>query len=89
MVMPVRAPGIVELDTRKVSVISLRADAFVEQVEDVTVGTVVTAGAPLAMLYSPEIAAAAALYVSDLAQWRSACQGQPTKIGQPRSATRR
>lgn len=66
MVMPVRAPGIVELDERKVSVISLRADAFVEKVEDVTIGTTVIAGAPLAMLYSPEIAAAAALYVSDL-----------------------
>lgn len=66
MIMPVRAPGIVELDDRKVSVISLRADAFVEQVEDVTIGTTVIAGAPLAMLYSPEIAAAAALYVSDL-----------------------
>lgn len=80
MVMPVRAPGIVELDTRKVSVISLRADAFVEQVEDVTVGTVVTAGAPLAMLYSPEIAAAAALYVSDLRSGEARAKGSRQRL---------
>jgi len=34
----VRAPGIVALDDRRVSVISLRADAFIEKVEDVTTG---------------------------------------------------
>ncbi|WP_022705369.1 efflux RND transporter periplasmic adaptor subunit [Pseudorhodobacter ferrugineus] len=66
MAMTIRAPGIVVLDDRRVSVISLRADAFIETVEDVTTGSMVVAGAPLAMLYSPEIAAAAALYVSDL-----------------------
>lgn len=66
MAMTIRAPGIVVLDDRRVSVISLRADAFIETVEDVTTGSMVVAGAPLAMLYSPEMVAAAALYVSDL-----------------------
>tara|TARA_R110000787_G_scaffold68914_2_gene153764 strand:- start:4254 stop:5699 length:1446 start_codon:yes stop_codon:yes gene_type:complete len=80
MVMPVRAPGIVELDDRRISVISLRADAFVEQVEDVTIGSTVTAGAPLAMLYSPEIAAAAALYVSDLRSGAGRAKGSRQRL---------
>jgi Cu(I)/Ag(I) efflux system membrane fusion protein len=80
MAMPVRAPGIVELDERKISVISLRADAFVEQVEDVTIGSSVTAGAPLAMLYSPEIAAAVALYVSDLRNGAARAKGSRQRL---------
>ncbi|MGO4909889.1 efflux RND transporter periplasmic adaptor subunit [Pseudorhodobacter sp. W20_MBD10_FR17] len=66
MAATIRAPGIVALDDRRVSVISLRTDAFIETVEDVTTGSTVVAGALLATLYSPEVAAAAALYVSDL-----------------------
>jgi Cu(I)/Ag(I) efflux system membrane fusion protein len=61
-----RAPGIVMLDERRVSVISLRADAFIETVADVTTGSMIDAGAHLMTLYSPEIASAIALYVSDL-----------------------
>ncbi|MDZ7905839.1 MAG: efflux RND transporter periplasmic adaptor subunit [Cypionkella sp.] len=61
-----RAPGIVELDERKVSVISLRADAFIESVADVTTGSMIAEGAPLVTLYSPEIAAALAQFVSDI-----------------------
>jgi Cu(I)/Ag(I) efflux system membrane fusion protein len=60
------APGIVTLDERRVSVIALRADAFIETVADVTTGTTIVAGAPLATLYSPEIASALAQYVTDL-----------------------
>jgi Cu(I)/Ag(I) efflux system membrane fusion protein len=60
-----RAPGIVTLDERRVSVISLRADAFIESVADVTTGSTIKAGAPLVTLYSPEIAAAIAQFVSD------------------------
>lgn len=61
-----RAPGIVTLDERRVSVISLRADAFIETVADVTTGSTIAAGAPLATLYSPEIAQAIAQFVTDL-----------------------
>jgi Cu(I)/Ag(I) efflux system membrane fusion protein len=61
-----RAPGIVVLDERRVSVISLRADAFIESVADVTTGSTIAEGAPLVTLYSPEIAQATAQYVTDL-----------------------
>lgn len=61
-----RAPGIVTLDERKISVISLRADAFIETVADVTTGSLIAEGAPLVTLYSPEIAAALAQFVSDV-----------------------
>lgn len=61
-----RAPGIVVLDERKISVISLRADAFIETVADVTTGSTIEEGAPLVTLYSPEIAAALAQFVTDV-----------------------
>lgn len=61
-----RAPGIVTLDERRVSVIVLRADAFIETVADVTTGSVIAEGAPLVTLYSPEIAQAIAQFVTDL-----------------------
>ena len=61
-----RAPGIVMLDERKISVISLRADAFIETVADVTTGSTIAEGAPLVTLYSPEIAAALAQFVTDV-----------------------
>lgn len=61
----IRAPGTVELDERNVGVISLRADAFIETVADVTTGSTVDEGDPLLTLYSPEIAAAIAQFVSD------------------------
>lgn len=62
----IRAPGIVMLDERRISVISLRADAFIETVADVTTGSTIAEGAPLVTLYSPEIAAALAQFVSDV-----------------------
>jgi Cu(I)/Ag(I) efflux system membrane fusion protein len=61
-----RAPGIVVLDERKISVISLRVDAFIETVADVTTGSLIAEGAPLVTLYSPEIAAALAQFVTDV-----------------------
>ncbi len=80
MSMTIRAPGIVALDDRLVSVISLRADAFIEKVEDVTTGSTVKAGAPLAMLYSPDIAAAAALFVSDLRNGEGRASGSRQRL---------
>ncbi len=67
-----RAPGIVVLDERRISVIALRADAFIETVADVTTGSTIKAGAPLVTLYSPEIAQAIAQFVTDLR-----VEGQP------------
>ena len=76
----VRAPGVVALDDRRVSVISLRSDAFIERVEDVTIGDTITKGAPLAMLYSPEISAAAAFYVTDLRSDVARAEGSRQKL---------
>lgn len=61
-----RAPGIVMLDERRISVISLRADAFIETVADVTTGSTIAKGVPLVTLYSPEIATALAQFVTDV-----------------------
>lgn len=70
-----RAPGIVTLDERRVSVIALRADAFIETVADVTTGSVIAEGAPLVTLYSPEIAQAIAQFVSTHARLVSPLRG--------------
>jgi Cu(I)/Ag(I) efflux system membrane fusion protein len=63
---PLRAPGLVQVDERRVTVVATRSDAFVESVADVTTGDSVRAGQPLAAVYSQEITAAAALYLSAL-----------------------
>jgi Cu(I)/Ag(I) efflux system membrane fusion protein len=66
VVRPVLVPGTVQLDERLVAVVATRADAFVEEIADVTTGDLVAAGQPLVRLYSPEITAAAAQYVTEL-----------------------
>jgi Cu(I)/Ag(I) efflux system membrane fusion protein len=63
---PVRAPGTIQLDERKISVISVRTESFVDIVENVTTGTEVRKGQPLLRLYSPLIATAAADYLASL-----------------------
>lgn len=62
----VRLPGTLQLDERRVAVVTTRATAFIEKVENVTTGDRVTKGQPLLRLYSPEIAGAGAQYVTDL-----------------------
>jgi Cu(I)/Ag(I) efflux system membrane fusion protein len=64
--VPVRAPGVIQLDERLISVISLRAEAFIDSVENVTTGTVVRKDQPLMRIYSPTIASAAADYAAAL-----------------------
>jgi Cu(I)/Ag(I) efflux system membrane fusion protein len=61
---PVRVPGTVQLDERRVAVVATRSDAFVDKVENVTTGDRVRKGQPLVKVYSPEINAAAAQLVS-------------------------
>ena len=61
---PVRAPGSIQLDERSIVVISLRAEFFIESVENVTTGSEVHKGQPLFRLYSPAITAAGAQYLS-------------------------
>ncbi|GGD87788.1 cation efflux system protein [Aureimonas endophytica] len=63
---PLRVPGVVELDERRIAVVTTRADAFVEEVADATTGSAVTKGTPLVRLYSPEMAAAGAQLVIEV-----------------------
>ncbi|WAP71476.1 MULTISPECIES: efflux RND transporter periplasmic adaptor subunit [Aurantimonadaceae] len=72
---PLRVPGVVKLDERMVSVVATRADAFVEEVADVTTGSAVSKGQPLVRLYSPEMAAAGAQYVIELKSGGAARSG--------------
>jgi Cu(I)/Ag(I) efflux system membrane fusion protein len=64
--VPIRAPGTIQLDERRISVIALRAEAFVESVENVTSGTMVRKGQPLMRVYIPAVASAAADYAASL-----------------------
>ncbi|MER8700305.1 efflux RND transporter periplasmic adaptor subunit [Mesorhizobium sp. M1273] len=63
IVRQVRVPGTVQLDERRVSVVSVPSDSFIAKVENVTTGDRVRKGQPLLQLYSPELAAAAAQLV--------------------------
>jgi Cu(I)/Ag(I) efflux system membrane fusion protein len=62
----IRAPGTVQLDERRVSVISMRAESYVQKVADVTTGAHVVKGQPLMEIYSPAVSSAAAEYISTL-----------------------
>lgn len=66
IVRQVRVPGTVTIDERLVSIVSTRTDAFIEEVAQVTTGSVIGQGDPLVRLYAKEIAAAGALYAADL-----------------------
>lgn len=61
---PVRAPGTIKLDEPRVSVISARSHAYIGKVENITTGDRVRKRQLLLRLYSHEIAAASAQYVS-------------------------
>lgn len=62
----VRAPGTIQLDERRVSVIAMRAESYVQKVADVTTGSRVTRGQPLMEIYSPAVSSAAAEYVATI-----------------------
>ena len=62
---PVRVPGSIQLDERRVTVVATRSDAFVDKVENVTTGDRVQRGQRLVSLYSPEINAAAAQLIAN------------------------
>ena len=72
----VRAPGTIQLDERRISVISMRAESYIQKVADVTTGTQVAAGQPLMEIYSPAVSSAAAEYVSTIASKTMANEGQ-------------
>lgn len=62
--LPVRASGTIQLDEGRIAVVTLRTQGFIEKVEAVTTGDVVRKGQTLMRVYSREIAAAAAQYLS-------------------------
>jgi membrane fusion protein, copper/silver efflux system len=71
----VRAPGTIQLDERRVSVISMRAESWVQKVADVTTGTRVKKGQPLMEIYSPAVSSAAAEYVATIGSKTTAGEG--------------
>jgi Cu(I)/Ag(I) efflux system membrane fusion protein len=72
----VRAPGTIQFDERRVSVVALRFEGFVEQVADVTTGQHIRKGQPLMKIYSPALSSASAEYLSAL---NAGTTGQPLK----------
>jgi Cu(I)/Ag(I) efflux system membrane fusion protein len=60
----IRAPGTVREDERRVSVVALRFEGFIESVANVTTGDHVHKGEPLMKVYSPALSSAAADYLS-------------------------
>lgn len=62
----VRAPGTIQLDERRIAVITMRAESFVQRVADVTTGARVKAGQALMEIYSPSVSSAAAEYLSTI-----------------------
>ena len=62
----IRAPGTIQLDERRISVISMRSESWVQKVTNVTTGTRVTKGQPLMEIYSPLISSAAAEYIATI-----------------------
>jgi Cu(I)/Ag(I) efflux system membrane fusion protein len=62
----VRAPGTIQEDERRKSVVSLRFEGFIDTVENVTTGTHVHKGQRLMRIYGPNLSSAAAEYLSAL-----------------------
>ncbi|KJC38074.1 cation transporter [Bradyrhizobium sp. LTSP885] len=60
----IRAPGTIQEDERRTSVVALRFEGFVESVANVTTGDHVHKGQPLLNVYSPALSSAAAEYLS-------------------------
>jgi membrane fusion protein, copper/silver efflux system len=62
----IHAPGVIQLDERRISVIAMRSESYIQKVENVTVGTHVVKGQPLMEVYSPAVSSAAAEYISTI-----------------------
>jgi Cu(I)/Ag(I) efflux system membrane fusion protein len=62
----IRAPGVVQADEHRQTVVALRFDAFIEKLDNVATGAPVRRGQPLIRLYSSALSSAAAQYLTDL-----------------------
>ncbi|PWB90094.1 efflux transporter periplasmic adaptor subunit [Methylocystis sp. MitZ-2018] len=64
--VPVRATGRIEFDPRRISIVSLRFEGFIESVEKFVEGDYVRKGQVLMRIYGPNVSSAAAEYVAVL-----------------------
>jgi Cu(I)/Ag(I) efflux system membrane fusion protein len=71
----IRAPGTIQLDERRVSVIAMRSESFVLNVANVTTGSHVVKGQRLMEIYSPAIASAAAEFIATITSKTTAGDG--------------
>ncbi|WP_430254675.1 efflux RND transporter periplasmic adaptor subunit [Neorhizobium sp. DAR64872/K0K18] len=62
----IRVPGVVQFDERRIRVVSMRTDAFINEVAMVTTGDTVRKGEKLFSFYSGDIARAAAEFAASL-----------------------
>jgi len=62
----IHAPGVIQLDERRISVIAMRSESYIQKIENVTVGTHVVKGQPLMEVYSPAVSSAAAEYIATI-----------------------
>jgi membrane fusion protein, copper/silver efflux system len=60
---PLHAPGIIALDERRVSVVALRFEGFIDSIENLTTGEHVHKGQTLMRVSGPNLASAAAEYL--------------------------
>ncbi|MBP1886338.1 efflux RND transporter periplasmic adaptor subunit [Sinorhizobium mexicanum] len=71
----IRVPGTVVIDERRINVVTMRADAFVEDVANVTTGDRVSKGQSLFRFFSKEVASAGAEFVTEQRMERSTDDG--------------
>lgn len=89
--VPIRAAGTIAFDERRISVVSLRFEGFIESV-DVATGDRVRKGQPLMRIYGPNLSSAAAEYLAVLnsrlggAQRLNGARRRLENLGMPASA---
>jgi Cu(I)/Ag(I) efflux system membrane fusion protein len=81
LVRALRAVGTVAIDERRLTIVTMRADGYVEDLFVNTTGQLVRAGEPLFRVYSPDIQ----LALSDLLVARGWAQRGPAEAGAGRS----
>ncbi|MGO7632701.1 efflux RND transporter periplasmic adaptor subunit [Rhizobium leguminosarum] len=76
----IRVPGTVALDERLISVISMRTDAFIDDVANVTTGDRIGEGESLFNFYSKEIATAGAEFAAGKGDLRNSDAGSALRL---------
>ncbi|WFU88709.1 efflux RND transporter periplasmic adaptor subunit [Rhizobium sp. CC1099] len=76
----IRVPGTVALDERLISVISMRTDAFIDDVANVTTGDHIGNGESLFSFYSKEIATAGAEFAAGKGDLRNSDAGSALRL---------